>query len=93
MHLAKLSLSFLPFQIVESVQCSPLAIYSAYFFQVRIITIPRKVKMTNTDCQVSSPSLVMVMRKQINRRNKFNSFYNSLLILTLFLGTLSVYNR
>lgn len=66
MHLAKLSLSFLQFQSMESVQCSPLAIYSEYFFQAKSITIPRKVKMTNTDCQVPSPPLVMVMQKQIN---------------------------
>lgn len=65
MHLPKLTLSFLQFQIAESVQCSNLSIYSEYFFQAESIIIPRKVKMTNTDCQVPSPPLVMIMQKQI----------------------------
>lgn len=63
MHLPNLTLSLLQLQLVESVQCSNLLNYSDYFFQAE--NIPRKVKTTNTDCQVPSPPLVMMIQKQI----------------------------
>lgn len=54
MHLAKLSLPFLQFQIVESVQCSTYSISLEYFFQADILMIPKEIKTTNAHCQVPS---------------------------------------
>lgn len=65
MHLAKLSLPFLQFQIVESVQCSTKSLCFEYFFQAGILMIPKEIKMTSTDCQVPSSPVVMVTQKQI----------------------------
>lgn len=58
MPLAKLSLPFLQFQIVESVQCSTYSICLEYLSQADILMIPREIKMANIYCQVPSSPVV-----------------------------------